>query len=321
MSAPSHQKTTAGRGSLVRVLYHPELVQEVVFTEINKREGTELYEEYYRLANEIYEGEDEFNRGARFKRLDADFFRRLGLHEVMNDVLKEFPEFEGKLKTIHIQKTRTLPEAGSDLDRDNQEAFLKLFAEDFEEVSRLRRILRHELMHLADMLDEGFGYKDGRLTPFTLQENVVKDRYRVLWDIFIDSRLERLKKEAPCSKEERFQEFQALFRSVAPGKERVMFEGLWGEQTPFSHDRLREMATEPTLVAAYAGAERAEVKGPLPGSPCPVCKFPTHRWVEGSGIRQEVVELVRQDLPQWGPGQGICETCHEYYLNRAGLWF
>lgn len=305
---------------MLKVLYHPDLVQDVVFVEIKKKEGTEVYDEYYKLANDIYEGEDD-NRGKKFRKLDITFFHRLGLHKTINEVLSEFPEFEEKINTFYVWKARTIHDAGSDLASDGIEAFLKLFPEDFDDISLLVAMLRHESMHISNMLDNDFGYKNGRLATSSLQENVVKDRYRVLWDIFIDSRLEKLRKEMPNIKEERFQEFHALFKSVVPGKEREIFEKLWSANN-FTHERLRELANEPGLVAAYVGVEVniKDAEGPLPGHPCPLCTFPTQKWAKQDVIIKEVVELVRQDLAGWESDHGICETCYDYYLNKAGLW-
>jgi len=303
---------------LLEVSYQPTLVQDVVFAEIKKREGTEVYDEYYRLADDIYENEDH-NRNKKFKNLDANFFRKLGLHEPINEVLSEFPEFEGRLNTIHVSIARNIREAGTDLSSDGNEVFLKLFPEDFSDTNHLRVMLRHEFMHITYMLDKQFGYKTERLSASPLQENIIKDRYRALWDIFIDSRLEEFKKESPCDKDERFREFQSLFKSVARGKDREIFEKLWGVDD-FTHDRLKELAEDPALVVSYIDRNIEDAKELCPpGAPCPLCKFPTHKWVKDNAIKEEVAGLVRQDLSSWYPNQGVCETCYQYYLNKLDL--
>lgn len=302
---------------MLEASYHPDLVQDVVFMELQKREDTEIYNEYHRLANEIYEA-DEVIRSRDFKKLDARFFQTLGLHKPLNDVLKDLKCLSEGLQVIHVSKARTKDEIGSDLARNKQEVFLKIFPEDFAEPASFKKMLRHELMHVADMLDERFEYGDEKLALSAIQENAVRERYKVLWDTFIDSRLERLEKNDPARKEERFQAFKALFNSVTKSSERDTFEGLWAE-TALTHGRLKELANKPFLVTTYAGAGSMQSESPLVGGPCPICKCPTHEWVKGPEIRPEAIERAKADSTGWEPEQGMCTTCHEYYLEKAGL--
>jgi hypothetical protein len=55
----------------------------------------------------------------------------------------------------------------------------------------LRTLLRRELLHVADMLDPAFGYL--KELPSVERDpavvNLLRERYRVLWDATIDGRL------------------------------------------------------------------------------------------------------------------------------------
>lgn len=53
---------------------------------------------------------------------------------------------------------RSDSEEGSFLRGDKSSIGIKILPERFLEISDLKRFLRHELMHLHDMLDEEFGY-------------------------------------------------------------------------------------------------------------------------------------------------------------------
>ncbi len=50
-------------------------------------------------------------------------------------------------------------------------------------------LLRRELLHVHDMLDPAFGYAAADLAALSRGEQVVRDRYRVLWAIAVERRL------------------------------------------------------------------------------------------------------------------------------------
>ena len=91
------------------------------------------------------------------------------------------------------------------------------------DITHLKKFFRHELMHVVDMLDEKFGYKEGKLAKLPVEETIVREKYKLFWDIFIDSRLEKRGKETVQSKDERFGEFEKLYaRLPADGRKAVL---------------------------------------------------------------------------------------------------
>ena len=77
----------------------------------------------------------------------------------------------------------------------------------------LLTFLRHELLHLADMLDPAFGYQPV-LPPAAVESvpaHVLRERYRVLWNTSVDGRLTRLGLAPPTCRAHRFQEFTQTF--------------------------------------------------------------------------------------------------------------
>jgi len=58
----------------------------------------------------------------------------------------------------------------------------------------------------------------------------------------------------------------------------------------------------------------------LPGSPCPLCKFPTYNWVDDpeSICDEMVIEAIQIDFPDWESKDGACDRCVEVYELRAG---
>jgi len=313
---------------VLNILYDPYMVEEIVFSKLREIEGTgnmELYEQYHNLSDRIYELDDEDERSDGFVELNKEFFNTLGFSEVVRGVVNEFPEFHEKIEEIHIRKPTTMIEVGSDLVDERRKAVIRLFPEQFMDITHLRKFIRHELMHVVDMLGEKFGYKEGKLAKLPVEETIVREKYKLFWDIFIDSRLEKRGKETVRSKDERFGEFEKLYARLPADGKKAVFEGLWKEEN-LTHDKAVELAKDFTkLVAVYGGTLQEGVKEAkkvlIPGSPCPLCSFPTFNWLDTASLDEQIIRLIKADFPDWQIDDGICDRCAECYTVRAGLWF
>ena len=313
---------------MLNILYDPYMVEEIVFSKLREIEGTgnmELYEQYHNLSDRIYELDDEDERSDGFVELNKEFFNTLGFSEVVRGVVNEFPEFHEKIEEIHIRKPTTMIEVGSDLVDERRKAVIRLFPEQFMDITHLRKFIRHELMHVVDMLGEKFGYKEGKLAKLPVEETIVREKYKLFWDIFIDSRLEKRGKETVRSKDERFGEFEKLYARLPADGKKAVFEGLWKEEN-LTHDKAVELAKDFTkLVAVYGGTLQEGVKEAkkvlIPGSPCPLCSFPTFNWLDTASLDEQIIRLIKADFPDWQIYDGICDRCAECYTVRAGLWF
>jgi hypothetical protein len=105
-----------------------------------------------------------------------------------------------------------------------------------------QRLLRHELIHVADMLDPRFGY-DRRLPASddgSTGDLVTRDRYRVLWDVTIDGRLVRAGLAQADVRARRWIEFSATFAALGDGR-RAAFDD-WFETTAPTHQGLLAFA-------------------------------------------------------------------------------
>ena len=313
---------------MLNILYDPYVVEEIVFSKLREIEGSgnmELYEQYHNLSDRIYELDDEDERSDGFVELNKEFFNTLGFSEVVRGVVDEFPEFHEKIEEIHIRKPTTMIEVGSDLVDERRKAVIRLFPEQFMDITHLRKFIRHELMHVVDMLGEKFGYKEGKLAKLPVEETIVREKYKLFWDIFIDSRLEKRGKETVRSKDERFGEFEKLYARLPADGKKAVFEGLWKEEN-LTHDKAVELAKDFTkLVAVYGGTLQEGVKEAkkvlIPGSPCPLCSFPTFNWLDTASLDEQIIRLIKADFPDWQIDDGICDRCAECYTVRAGLWF
>ena len=147
----------------------------------------------------------------------------------------------------------TKREEQSELSQDIKNIGMKIRSEHFFDPPNLRRQLRHEFMHVSDMIDEKFGYTYDRLPQVSspVEENIIRDRYRIIWDIYIDSRLIRQGKETVSDKENQHREFEALYLKIPYSQREVIFENLWGAENLTHHDIL-DMANDARKVLELA---------------------------------------------------------------------
>ncbi|MFQ5672601.1 MAG: hypothetical protein ACE5G9_05860 [Nitrospinales bacterium] len=194
-----------------------------------------------------------------------------------------------------------------------------------EEESELEAFLIHELYHARDMVDPEFDYEDSFIPGSPSVKNLITARFRVLWNIYIDSRLERKKIPSVMCREARFREFDNYYRKLPERQRKGVFEGLWREEK-FTHEELLSMATDlETLMSKFVEydddfSEEDREYIHLPGSPCPLCKFPTYNWVDDpeSICDEMVVEAIQIDFPDWESKDGACDRCIEVYELRSG---
>ncbi len=195
----------------MQIEYDPQLLEEVVFLEISRREragNPELVRSYRERINPLYESTAAPNeRDRAFRNVHAEFFSCLGFHGFLADIVEEFPLLDGMLDQITFLKVDSRKKEGAELfvrrdeepeETTNRSCFIRLRTESFRDQENLSRILRHELYHISDMVDPAFGYLPD-LDASDLsgpQLNLVRDRYRVLWDTYIYSRILRSGREA-----------------------------------------------------------------------------------------------------------------------------
>jgi hypothetical protein len=185
--------------------------------------------------------------------------------------------------------------------------------------------LRHELLHIADMLDPVFGYEP-RLPRAELgpaHERLLQDRYRVLWDTYIDGRLCRHGRATVLARDGRLQEFARTFPMLGDGAGETFTRFFDG--TCLTHANLVTFAVNPANVSGSAPFNRFPDSpvlqvGPRAGQRCPLCGFPTHSFAGNPDrLPAEIVDRIQADFPTWSPSRGLCRQCSDLYHSRARL--
>ena len=251
-----------------------------------------------------------------------------GNHEIAYDLAREFEE---RIKEVIVKRAINKVDEGSNvLNRvsGNPIIEMRVLASRFsnpEEALDLDAFLIQEFMHAKDMVDPEFDYEDAFIPGNPSVKNLITSRFRLLWNMYVDSRLARIGVVSILPKEARFREFDNFYRKVPDKQRRGIFEGIWITDK-FTHEELLSMATDlDTLMSKYVDpGEISEEERDfihLQGSPCPLCKFPTYNWVDDpeSICDEMVLEAIQIDFPDWESKDGGCDRCIEVYELRAGV--
>lgn len=180
----------------------------------------------------LYEIPDAEAREAAFKTFHARWFVRLHLDRPFRETLAERPEIAARCGRCLVARAAAARDESADLlvapDR-HPTVLIQVTPETVAAPARLRPLLRHHLLHVGDMLDPGFGYEPRLGAPprGDGQDHLLRDRYRVLWDTWVDGRLRRLGHAPPSVRAERLRDFARAFPELE-GETPAAFERFFG---------------------------------------------------------------------------------------------
>ena len=299
-----------------QIEYDPQLVEASVLLRVERDPEEKCFRQAHDL---IYELRDAEERERQFRNLHSKWFVHFRLEQPTREAVQEQPLLAQKTLRCCVVSTPSVREEGADLHdlRDSSPMdsppvrviLIQLRPERLLD-SGLRYWLRRELMHVADMLDPGFGYErfipSGNGGPG--YSNLLRERYRVLWNIWIDGRLVRRAWLPEEVRAKRLQEFTQFFPDPGGGVESKFNELFCSDfQT---HAGLMALARNPK----NSGPENV-------GVPqvrfCPICLFPSFNLIDGiADLPWETRKEITEDFPDWRPEQGICRQCADLFQAR-----
>lgn len=287
--------------------YDEDFVEAAVFTAASgKRRGVPSLQirRFHTERERCYHIVDPDDRNAAFFKVHLAWFREWGLETLLLDLRKEYPLIAPSLNTLAFRKARATKDEAAELyvsAENGRSGIVAMRPERFERDEAVRRFLRHEFMHLSDMVDPAFEYTpDLRARGIDpARQRMTRERYRLLWDITIDGRLERLE-----NRERHQVMFQHAFGFWTESQRVEVFSSLWMGKSP-RHDALLVLAADPR------DASRAEQ--PMPGGRCPLCGFSTFEWAEAAALEETVRMAIQRDFPTWSPESGACLRCAEVF--------
>ncbi len=315
---------------MIRIQYDPALIEQATF--LAARRDKSLERELHAAIDPLYEIRDEEQRRRAFENAYRALFAKLRLDKPVTDLIAERALIDRHVGECVVRgATRRKDESaelfvvdtGAKTTPADRTLVIQICPESLLDGDRLASRLKRELLHVSDMLDERFAYKKETIAPDTprSRQNLIRDRYRVLWDVYVEGRLSR----EGANDEGTMQRLQRMFSRVFAD-----CDVDWCTQT-FRRVFDAPAVTHPTLLAfAHApkthGLQSAGVSeapggrttgtGQTPGEQCPLCGFPTHDWFEFDGdAGYTVAERVQAAYPQWSRERGACRQCAEMYAS------
>ncbi len=296
--------------------YDPGLVEEAVFL---AAEGHPEAKRFHRERDRIYRINHPEERERAFNELHRGWFLQLGLADQIEEAVSEQPLLSSGVNSCLVARAPGKHEEGAELfvnpeeklsEKERRTVSVFLRPESLLDPSALLTFLRHELMHITDMLDPGFGYEP-QLPPGEggpTHDRLLKERYRVLWDATIDGRMVRRGWAPESLRAERLREFCDTFPMFGQKSESRF--SYFFDQEAHTHAELVAFISDPRAVMATPSA-------PHPGSRCPLCGFPTYDFEpEPEHLSPELLDQITRDSPRWRPTHGLCRQCADLYRAR-----
>ena len=287
--------------------YDDDFVEAAVFIVASgKRPGVPPLQirRFHSERERCYNILDPDERNVSFFKLHLDWFREWGLEKLLLSLLDEYPIIAPTLNTLAFRKVRAKKDEAAELyvsAENGRSAVVAMRPERFERDEAVRHFLRHECMHVSDMVDPEFGYTPdlrGRV-PSPSHQRIARERYRLLWDISIDGRLGR-----ESDRERHRATFGTAFSFWPDERRDAVFSELWAGKSP-RHEALTALASDPRDLS-HAGQ-------PLPGGACQLCGFSTFEWADVEVLAQSVRARVQSEFPNWTAAQGACLRCADVY--------
>lgn len=302
----------------MQLLFDDDLVEGVVqLCAAGKRSGVPPLQirRFQAERERCYRVLDPDERATAFARVHLSWFAEWGIEKFLAATAARFPVLDGALSALAFRQACGKNEEGAELYCDaggQRRSMVSLRPERFADEPSLTRFLHHELAHLADMVDPGFGYSPHleRTGQTASQLRLTRERYRVLWAVSIDGRLIRRGIETVADEGRRRSEFDRAFAFLPEARRGELFAALWSGRLA-THSELLELASDPRgLQGSHA---------PVPGADCPLCGFPAFEWTGAASLKPAARERIQAEFPAWRETDAVCARCAEMYNAIAGL--
>jgi hypothetical protein len=152
--------------------------------------------------------EDGFKKSEQICKMIEDVVEELGINQKLEKIMIKHTPADFPIDMNYLSSDRTS---------------LKL--EIVDSLDNLEGRVRHELMHVADQLNEKFKHKDSLVPP---EGTGAFRRYKYLWNVYIDSRLVKSEKPSYDTQEAREKEIDECYPELSKDLRKKCFTFLWG---------------------------------------------------------------------------------------------
>ena len=152
--------------------------------------------------------EDGFKNNEQICKMIEDVVEELGINQKLEEITIKHPPADSPIDMNYLSSVN-----------------VSLELEIVDTLDNLEGRVRHELMHVADQLDEKFKHRDSLIPP---EGTGAFRRYKYLWNVYIDSRLVKSGKPSYDTQEARENEIGECYPELSAGLRKKCFAFLWG---------------------------------------------------------------------------------------------
>jgi len=247
--------------------YDPQLVEQATFLAARSSPGHECA--MHELLDPLYRIGDAELRQRAFREAYGELFRRFGLDKIVPGYAGAFPLLSRRLGRCIVREAERRRAQSADIYRDKtggqidngeQVLIIALCPECLVDQDRLRPWLYRQLRHIEDMVDERFAYECELPAGSPVQQNLIRDRYAILWDIFVEGRLIQTGAFGADAVEGLWKSFSRTFTRDGRTPSKAAFERLLAAEN-LTHAQFMSWATEPCqLLEEGEGGSNGESK-------------------------------------------------------------
>lgn len=278
---------------------------------------------FWRERDQLYENTVGEAREAAFRNFFASWCNRLGLLTPLQHIFDLWPMLTETTHRCILMRAQAKKHMGAELystaadaglpARARRTIVVQLTPELVARSETFLEFLRHEFLHIVDMLDPHFGYEPHfpKSEAGPAYDHFLQGRYGALWDITIDGRLYQRGWLPAAERARHFANFKRTFQ----GDEEELMKAFahFFDRNSHTHHELVAFARHPEHWLAGETAETSS-KGR-----CAICHFPTFELINPSTLSLALHAKIQQDYPAWNPAQLICRQCRDLYESRINM--
>jgi hypothetical protein len=248
----------------MRIEYDPNLVEQTVF--LAARRDARLECDLHQAVDPFYKMADEEGRSRAFREVTGEFFRRLHLDRIVPSFVAERPLIGQHIRACVVFEAAHGKAQSADVFVKQESAggqqtqrtlVIRVCPESLLDVARLAPWLRRELLHAADIVDPAFGYSVNDIAGQPHEQRLVLDRYRVLWDVYVEGRLVREGRSEAAMAPRLWGGFARAFTYREHKPSREAFE-MFLPTSRLTHRQLLEWASDPMSLCPDCDADAGE---------------------------------------------------------------
>lgn len=309
----------------MKIEFDPTLVEQAVVHRVYG--DRKLEAKLHRKIDRLYELPEGRERDSKFVAAYGESFVELNLARPLTALLDELPTITEHVARCLIResprakrdKAELLVKRGTDEPTpEDRRLIIEVSVAGLLDPSVLEMRMRREFLHVVDMLDDDFAYEREEIDGLASRQNLVRDRYRVLWDIYIEGRLKRQGRGDTANADRLAQMLDRVFGLEESRAGSELFDRIYHADR-LTHTQLFRWSQSPEFSRELGNgvdAQRRPGSGGEPGAVCPICGFPTFDWSDdANGLPAVALQSIGQEIPDWSPDHGACRQCIEIYMS------